>query len=151
MRVALEEERKEKEAPKPAPKPAPAPQPAAAPQPAPVAAPQPAAPRAVQIPLEAWLPNRVAGASVVRLLTVQEPRVFTALWQAHKARAAGLGDLHLLAAAEVLLDAVQRLPLGTLRAAEITWRGQAWVVWLDASRPAVLALTPDPTVHLAGL
>jgi hypothetical protein len=114
-------------------------------------APQPAPPRASQVPLEAWLPNRIAGASVVRLLTVQEPRVFTALWQAHKARAAGLGDLHLLAAAEVLLDAVQRLPLGTLRAAEITWRGQAWVVWLDASRPAVLALTPDPTVHLAGL
>lgn len=164
LRLAIEEEARQAAAPKvvvtrssikpgASPPAAAQPAPAAAPRPAaaqPAAAPRPAEPVTVRDP-SALLGERLAGAHVLRVLPVNNRVVFQALWQAHRARAAVEGDIALLVAADALVDAAHRVPEGALFAAELSWRGEAWAVWLDAARGAPLAAARHPELLLAGL
>jgi hypothetical protein len=163
MRLAIEEEKREELARKVVVtrstlKPAAPAQPAAASAPAaPVAPVAPVAPAIIE-PAPASLRDpaalvseRLAGAHVLRVLPVTNRVVFQALWQAHRARASAEGDITLLVSADALLDAAGRLPEGALFAAELSWRGEAWAVWLDAARGALLAAARRPELLLAGL
>ncbi len=158
LRRAIEEE-KAAPAPKaaapskpaaPATAPAPAAPPAAA---APVAAPaKPVAPAPVVLhDAQAVLRERLPGVHVVRAVTVSNRVVFSALWQAHRARALADKDLALLVTSDALLDAATRVPEAALVAAHIEAHDGAWAVWVDASRPAMLGLARQPELLLAGL
>lgn len=140
-----------------APKPAPAPKaakPAAkakpAPKAAPVATPAPA-PRAPSQDPATLIAKRLPGASVKSVKPVSNPDAVAAVWTAHRVRAATEGDRILLVAADVLVDAAGRLPVGALVGAEVEHDGTPLAVFVDADAGVLLAAVEQPALYLAGL
>jgi pyruvate dehydrogenase E2 component (dihydrolipoamide acetyltransferase) len=93
----------------------------------------------------------LASAVIEREIVVQNAIVFRALWTAHRARAQATRDLHLLATASVLLDAVDRLPQGCLVAAQLSLGDRSVAVWADLARGVILGFAEPPEIYLAGL
>lgn len=113
-----------------------------------------AAPRSGPAPLGqvATIVRRVfAEAEVEPALPVSNPEVFRALWRAHGARALHEGDIHLVATASVLLDAVGRVPPGWLAAARMRINGSYWAVFVDLERGVLLGVARPAEVYLAGM
>jgi len=95
--------------------------------------------------------HALPGVTVVRTVIVEDRRVFSALWQAHRAAAHATGNLALAATASVLLNASRALPPGQLVAAEIAREGHSWAVWVDATSGTVLGVAQPTSVYLAGI
>lgn len=81
---------------------------------------------------------------------VTQPEVFRAVWRAHRARALHEQDLDMVVTASVLLDAVDRLPAGTLFAVDVAFQGERHAIWLDTARKTILGVARPPDVYLTG-
>lgn len=126
---------------------------ASTPAPAPRAAtgrttPVPAPPRlSAGAIVSAALPAATIGA----VSTMDNPVVFKALWQSHRAQGAHRAEWGLVATACVLIDAADRVPAGSLQAVRIGLGGGEQAAFVDASRGALLAVVGPAGLYLAGL
>lgn len=84
-------------------------------------------------------------------VAVENAEVFRALWRAHGARALHEGDMFLVVTANVLIDAIQRLPPGWLAATRVRIGPAWWAVWVDLDRNIILGVARPADVYLAGL
>lgn len=116
-----------------------------------VPAPVPSVTPAPTTDLATLVGKGLPGAAIEREIVVQNAVVFRALWTAHRARAQATRDLHLLATASVLLDAVDRLPQGCLVAAQLNLGDRTVAVWADLARGVILGFAEPPEIYLAGL
>lgn len=90
------------------------------------------------------------GSTLQTTQPVTNAEVFRAVWRAHRNRAIHARDLALLASASVLLDAVDRVPRGSLVACSVQSGADRYAVWVDADRNALLAIASPPEVFLVG-
>ncbi|MEO0603682.1 MAG: hypothetical protein AAF211_19750 [Myxococcota bacterium] len=91
------------------------------------------------------------GAGIVFQSPVTQVEVARALWRSHQARAQQDQDPQLVTTAAVILDALDRVPMGHLVAARATVNGKDWAFWVDLSRQTVLATAYPAEVYLAGM
>lgn len=126
--------------------PAPAPRAAASSRPGPAPAPAPPVQSAGAI-VSAALPSAVIGA----VSTVDNPVVFKAVWQSHRAQGAHRAEWGLVATACVLIDAADRVPAGSLQAVRIGLGGGEQAAFVDASRGTLLGIVGPADLYLAGL
>ncbi len=88
--------------------------------------------------------------SVLTQEPIHQVEVFRALWRAHLARGRQDQDLQLVALANALLDAVDRLPAGRIVAARVALSGAEWAVWVDLDRTVLIGAAQPADVYLAG-
>ena len=93
----------------------------------------------------------IPGAHIHRTLTVSNPDVFTALWRAHRVRAAHEGNLAVVGVASALLHAVQQLPNGKLTAVHLELEGTSFAAWVDSLSGTLLGVVEPADLYLAGL
>jgi hypothetical protein len=93
----------------------------------------------------------VPNAHIHRTLTVSNPDVFTALWRAHRVRAAHEGNLAVVGVACALLHAVQQLPNGKLTAVHLELEGASFAAWVDTVSGTLLGVVEPADLYLAGL
>ncbi len=92
----------------------------------------------------------VTDAVVLKRMTVDRRDVFTAVWQAHQARARIERDLPIAIAASALIAAAERVPEGHLIAVEVALGTERRATWVDTSTGTVLATATPPAIYLIG-
>ncbi len=107
--------------------------------------------KATPVDRQTWLASMLPGFTIQRSVPIQSLAVFRALWTAHRARALATHDLTLLVTATALLDAAERIPAGGIVAFAGQWQGRSVAIWVDATRPAILATVEPSELYLAGL
>jgi len=95
--------------------------------------------------------DALPGAEVIRQVPVTKAEVFRALWSAHRARAQHEGDATLAVTATLLLDTVDRAPLGTLLAVRVRHGDAEWAGWIDLTRGVLVGVARPADIYLAGL
>ena len=93
----------------------------------------------------------VPNAHIHRTLTVSNPDVFTALWHAHRVRAAHEGNLAVVGVASALLHAIEQLPNGKLTAVHLEFEGSSFAAWVDTVSGTLLGVVEPADLYLAGL
>ncbi|MFT6817540.1 MAG: hypothetical protein ACJATT_001347 [Myxococcota bacterium] len=96
------------------------------------------------------LRSLVADVVVLKRTYVDRRDVFTAVWQAHQARARIERDLPIAIAAAVLIAAAKRVPKGHLVAVEVALGTERRATWVDTSTGTVLATASPPAIYLIG-
>ena len=90
------------------------------------------------------------GATVVDQAEVGNPEVFRALWRAHLARAQQDRNLELVALANTLLNALNRLSSDEFRTVKIQLDHNHWAGWVDLRHDVLLGVAQPVAVYMPG-